>query len=77
MDINESPVPLSEPPAAEGYIPLEGAAPEGQGVSSTGAGIATGAALIALGNIGSRLLGMIREMALFRYYGASGMVSAF
>ncbi len=77
MDINESPVPLSEPPAAEGYIPIEDASPEGKVTAPANASIATGAALIALGNIGSRLLGMIREMALFRYYGASGMVSAF
>ncbi|MFN8499203.1 MAG: murein biosynthesis integral membrane protein MurJ [Anaerolineae bacterium] len=79
MDINEAPVPISEPPAAEGYIPPEEPSTPAASGAAAGAtaGIATGAALIALGNVGSRLLGMVREMALFRYYGASGMVSAF
>ncbi len=52
--------------------PLEAAVPP-----PTGHGIARAATLISLGNIASRVLGMVREMTLTRYFGAGGAVSAY
>ena len=41
------------------------------------AGIARAATLMGLGNVASRVFGMLREMTLTHYFGASGMVSAY
>lgn len=51
----------------------------GQTVSqaSEGAGIAQAAAIIALGSVSSRVLGLIRETVISHLFGATGMVSAF
>jgi putative peptidoglycan lipid II flippase len=40
-------------------------------------GIATAASIIALGNVASRVLGLIREQVIAYFFGASGLVSAF
>jgi putative peptidoglycan lipid II flippase len=40
-------------------------------------GIAQAAGIIALGNIASRLLGLVREQIIAFFFGASGLVSAF
>lgn len=40
-------------------------------------GIAKAAGIIALGNIASRVLGLVREQIIAFFFGASGMVSAF
>ena len=40
-------------------------------------GLAQAAVLIGLGNVGSRVFGMLREMALLSLFGASGLVSAY
>lgn len=42
-----------------------------------GTGIAHAATLIALGNVGSRILGLIRETVISHLFGATGLVSAF
>lgn len=39
--------------------------------------IARAAGLIALGNVSSRVLGLVRETVIAHYFGASGLVSAF
>ncbi len=41
------------------------------------AGIAQAATVIALGNVSSRILGLIRETVISHLFGATGMVSAF
>lgn len=53
--------------------------PTGETVSYTseGAGIAQAAAIIALGSVISRVLGLIREIVIAYLFGATGMVSAF
>jgi putative peptidoglycan lipid II flippase len=40
-------------------------------------GLARQASLLALGNVASRLLGLVREMVIANYFGARGEVSAF
>lgn len=40
-------------------------------------GLARSAGIIALGNVGSRALGLIREMVIAHFFGAEGSVSAF
>jgi putative peptidoglycan lipid II flippase len=42
-----------------------------------GRGIARAAAIIALGNVASRLLGLVRETVIADLFGATGLVSAF
>jgi len=44
---------------------------------SSNAGIARAALIIGTGNVASRVLGLAREVALTRYFGAGGMVSAY
>jgi putative peptidoglycan lipid II flippase len=41
------------------------------------AGIAGAATVIALGNVSSRILGLVREMVIAYLFGATGLVSAF
>lgn len=43
----------------------------------SGAGLARNAGVLALGNVGSRALGLVREMVIAAWFGASGQVSAF
>jgi len=59
------------PPAAE--------APGGQSppVSGEGGDIAQAAVVVALGNVTSRVLGLVRETVISHLFGATGMVSAF
>jgi putative peptidoglycan lipid II flippase len=45
--------------------------------SSAAPGIASAATVIALGNVASRVLGLVREMAIAYLFGATGLVSAF
>ena len=45
--------------------------------SNAGPGLARSAGIIALGNIGSRALGLVREMVIADLFGAGGAVSAF
>jgi putative peptidoglycan lipid II flippase len=40
-------------------------------------GIARAASIIALGNVASRVLGLVREMVIAHFFGATGTVSAF
>ena len=42
-----------------------------------GPGLARSAGIIALGNVGSRALGLVREMVIAHFFGAEGPVSAF
>ena len=42
-----------------------------------GAGIAQAAVLVALGNVSSRILGLLRETVISHLFGATGLVSAF
>jgi len=42
-----------------------------------GPGLARSAGIIALGNVGSRTLGLVREMVIAHFFGAEGPVSAF
>lgn len=46
-------------------------------VSRSGGGMAQAASLIALGNVLSRLLGLVRETVIASLFGATGLVSAF
>ncbi len=43
----------------------------------TGPGLARSAGIIALGNVGSRVLGLVREMVIAHFFGAAGPLSAF
>jgi putative peptidoglycan lipid II flippase len=45
--------------------------------AATTFGVGRSATLLSLGNLASRLLGLIREMVITAYFGASGQVSAF
>lgn len=45
--------------------------------ASAAPGIASAATIIALGNITSRVLGLLREMVIANLFGATGLVSAF
>jgi len=45
--------------------------------TATGAGLARNAGVLSLGNAASRVLGLVREMVIAYYFGASGQVSAF
>ena len=45
--------------------------------TEAGPGLARSAGIIALGNVGSRALGLIREMVIAHFFGAEGPVSAF
>jgi putative peptidoglycan lipid II flippase len=45
--------------------------------ASTAPGIASAATIIALGNVTSRVLGLLREMVIADLFGATGLVSAF
>lgn len=40
-------------------------------------GLARSATLLSIGNLGSRILGLVREVVISAYFGASGQVSAF
>jgi putative peptidoglycan lipid II flippase len=48
------------------------ASPAGEGQA-----IAQAAAVVALGNVSSRVLGLVRETVISHLFGATGMVSAF
>jgi putative peptidoglycan lipid II flippase len=54
-----------------------GANNAGSGTSGGSAGLARNAGLLALGNVGSRVLGLVREMVIAALFGAGGPVSAF
>ena len=59
-------------------LEAESAVPQleaGGGVA--GNGIAGAATVIALGNVASRILGLVREMVIAYLFGATGLVSAF
>jgi len=45
--------------------------------TDAGPGIASAATIIAMGNVASRVLGLVREMVIADLFGASGLVSAF
>jgi putative peptidoglycan lipid II flippase len=59
--------------AAASQLDTEGVSPP----PSAAPGIASAATIIALGNVTSRVLGLVREMAIAYLFGASGLVSAF
>ena len=44
---------------------------------STSPGLARSASVLAAGNLVSRVLGLVREMLIAAYFGASGQVSAY
>jgi putative peptidoglycan lipid II flippase len=46
-------------------------------LQEAGPGLARSAGIIALGNISSRVLGLVREMVIAHFFGAQGTVSAF
>jgi len=52
---------------------------DGRGVSEGGGaqGIAQAAVIVALGNVSSRILGLVRETVISHLFGATGLVSAF
>ncbi len=52
--------------------PVKDTTPTGEGI-----GIAQAATVIALGNVSSRVLGLVRETVISHLFGATGMVSAF
>ncbi len=56
--------------------PASAAAEEGLG-ASTAPSVARNAAILGLGNVLSRGLGMLREIIIPHFYGATGLVSAF
>lgn len=51
--------------------------PQSAESAEIGPGLARSAGIIALGNVGSRALGLIREMVIAHLFGAGGTVSAF
>jgi putative peptidoglycan lipid II flippase len=51
--------------------------PDPPSTQAESGGIAQAAGIIALGNVASRALGLIREQIIAYFFGASGMVSAF
>jgi len=55
-----------------GSSPDETTSPAGEGL-----GIAQAATVIALGNVSSRVLGLLRETVISHLFGATGLVSAF
>lgn len=50
---------------------------EGQEVAESAPSVARSAAILSLGNVLSRALGMLREIVIPHYFGATGLVSAF
>lgn len=50
---------------------------ETSGIPTEGLGIAKAAGIIALGNVASRILGLVRETVIADLFGATGLVSAF
>jgi len=56
-------------------VELDSAAPQRE--TDAGPGIASAATIIALGNVASRVLGLVREIVIADLFGASGLVSAF
>jgi putative peptidoglycan lipid II flippase len=59
--------------AAASQLETEGVDPS----PSAASGIASAATVIALGNVSSRVLGLVREMVIAYLFGATGLVSAF
>ncbi len=62
---------------SQGLVP--GGEPQDQALSQEGEGqqIARAAVIVALGNVSSRVLGLVRETVISHLFGATGMVSAF
>ncbi len=58
--------------SANGTSHEEGASQAGEGI-----GIAHAATIVALGNVSSRVLGLVRETVISHLFGATGVVSAF
>jgi putative peptidoglycan lipid II flippase len=58
---------------------VPGGEPQDQALSQEGEGqqIARAAVIVALGNVSSRVLGLVRETVISHLFGATGMVSAF
>lgn len=56
-------------------VELESAVPQRE--VNAASGIASAATIIALGNVTSRVLGLVREMVIAYLFGATGLVSAF
>jgi putative peptidoglycan lipid II flippase len=58
---------------------VPGDEPQDQGLPQEGEGkeIARAAVIVALGNVSSRVLGLVRETVISHLFGATGMVSAF
>ncbi|MCO6450269.1 MAG: murein biosynthesis integral membrane protein MurJ [Caldilineales bacterium] len=50
---------------------------QGEGAEERGASVARSAVVLSLGSVLSRVLGLVREIVIPHYYGATGMVSAF
>lgn len=63
--------PISDPETPEVDDELLGAPP------GAPAGLARNATVLALGNVGSRVLGLLREIVIAALFGATGAVSAF
>ena len=59
------------------FIPDPTTQPPSYPVSSKTSGMARAAALIAAGNVSSRVLGLAREIVIANLFGATGLVSAF
>jgi putative peptidoglycan lipid II flippase len=70
--------PQATPEAAPDSIPdsIPDALPAA-GLESSVPGLARSASVLAAGNLVSRILGLLREMLIAAYFGASGQVSAF
>lgn len=62
---------------SHGLVP--GGEPQDEALSQEGEGkeIARAAVIVALGNVSSRVLGLVRETVISHLFGATGMVSAF
>lgn len=55
----------------------EAAPPDALGVGESESGIIRAAAILAIGNVAQRILGMVREIVKANLFGASGLVSAY
>src|SRR4051794_12672709 len=73
---DRSPMSIESPTTeAAAPIPIPDTATVTQ--EETNAGVARASSIIALGNLAGRILGLVREIALTNFFGASRAVDAF
>ncbi len=56
---------------------MQNATPNVQTAPRAGSGLARSAGILGLGNIASRVIGLVREVITSYYFGSSGALSAF